>query len=142
MERTPQPVWVWIAALVLIGLACGCVGLAAGGLVGFLIGVERGTLALTPTPTPAVSTGTPWLGVRVSQEADGARILEVFPNSPAERAGLRPGDRIVAFDGEPVNEARPLTEHVRRHRPGDTVRLTVIREGEERTVSVTLGRAP
>ncbi len=133
MNRTPQPVWVWIAALVLIGLACGCVGLAAGGLVGFLIG--RGAPALAPTPIP-------WLGVRVSQEADGARILEVFPNSPAEQAGLRPGDRIVAFDGEPVSAARPLTEHVRRHRPGDTVRLTVIRDGEERTVSVTLGRAP
>ncbi len=140
MDRIPQPVWVWIAALVLIGLACGCVGLATGGLVGFLIG--RGASALTPTPTLEVSAGTPWLGVRVSQEADGARILEVFPNSPAERAGLRPGDRIVAFDGEPVSEAHPLTEYVRRHRPGDTVRLTVIREGEERTVSVTLGRAP
>jgi S1-C subfamily serine protease len=78
----------------------------------------------------------------VTHEADGARVLQVIPNSPAEEAGLRPGDRITAVDGEAVNDRNTLPEVLRRYRPGDTVRLTVIRDGEERTLSVTLGRAP
>lgn len=136
MNGNRRSLWLWITALVLIGLACGCAGLAAGGLVGYLIG--RGSLG--PTPTPSVAT--PWLGIRVAYESDSARILEVLPNSPAEKAGLRSGDRIVAFEGEPVDRTHPLTGYLRRYRPGDTVHLMVLRDGEEHTVSITLGRAP
>lgn len=138
MNGDQRRLWLWILALVLVGLACGCVGLATGGLVGYLIG--RGTGGVSSTPAPA--SATPWLGVVVAHETDGARILQVVPNSPADKAGLRPGDRIVALDGEPVNADHPLPDSIRRHRPGDTVRLTIIREGTEQTVSVTLGRAP
>lgn len=136
MSGDQRRLWLWILALVLVGLACGCVGLAAGGLVGYLIGRDAGGVSSTPSPARA------WLGVRVAYEADGARILEVVPDSPAEEAGLRPGDRIVAIDGEPVDAKHPLPDTLRRYRPGDTVRLTIIREGAEQTVSVTLGRAP
>ncbi|WP_322801694.1 S1C family serine protease [Thermoflexus sp.] len=129
--------WMWIVALILVGLACGCIGLAVGGLVGYLIGRGPGTPAPTRPPS-----GAPWLGVRVIHEADGARVLEVLPGSPAEEAGLRPSDRITAVNGELVNDRHPLPDLLRRYRPGDTVRLTVVRDGEERTVSVTLGRAP
>ncbi len=138
MNGDQRRLWLWILALVLVGLACGCVGLAAGGLVGYLIG--RGDRGVSSTPAP--SSARAWLGVRVAHEADGARILEVVPNSPAAEAGLRPGDRIVAIDGEPVDTNHPLPDVIQRRRPGDTVRLKIIREGEEQTVFVTLGRAP
>ncbi|WP_448595048.1 S1C family serine protease [Thermoflexus hugenholtzii] len=137
MGNSPQDLrnrmWIWIAALILIAVACGCIGLAVGGLAGYLIGRGAG---------PFTSPETPWLGVVVTHDADGARILQVVPNSPAEEAGLRPGDRITAVNGETVNDRHPLPEILRRHRPGETVRLTVIRDGQERTFSVTLGRAP
>ncbi|MFN3929526.1 MAG: S1C family serine protease, partial [Thermoflexus sp.] len=80
--------------------------------------------------------------IRVAYGVDGARILEVLPNSPAAKAGLRPGDRIVAVEGEPVDQAHPLADHLRRYRPGDIVHLTVLRDGEERIVAITLGHAP
>ncbi|MBO9362756.1 MAG: PDZ domain-containing protein [Thermoflexus sp.] len=133
LQERRNRLWIWIAALILIALACGCIGLAVGGLAGYLIG--RG-------PRAPTSAETPRLGVVVTHEADGARVLQVIPNSPAEEAGLRPGDRITAVDGEAVNDRNTLPEVLRRYRPGDTVRLTVIRDGEERTLSVTLGRAP
>jgi len=62
MGNSPQDLrnrmWIWIAALILIAVACGCIGLAVGGLAGYLIGRGAGV----PTP-PGPTSGTPWLGV-------------------------------------------------------------------------------
>jgi S1-C subfamily serine protease len=112
----------------------------------------------------------PWLGVAgadlrpVHREAMGIAVLRgaiidaVAPNGPADRAGLRGatgsveqfgetigigGDVIVMIDDRPVRQFDDLLIHlVRTKRPGDTVQLTVIREGKERTVTVTLGERP
>lgn len=56
------------------------------------------------------------------------------PPSPAARAGLRPGDRVVAFGGTPVADWNDLTAAIGRAEPGQTVRLTVRREGAPRPV--------
>ena len=112
----------------------------------------------------------PWLGVTgtdlrpVHREAMGVEVARgaiidaVTPNGPADRAGLRGstdsveqfgervgigGDIIVAIDDRPVRQFDDLLIHlVRAKRPGDTVRLTVIRDGQEQEVSVTLGERP
>ena len=62
------------------------------------------------------------------------------PPSPAERAGLKAGDRIVAFDGAPVSDWDDLTEAIGRTKPGETVGVVVRRAGtgQEATVPVTL----
>jgi S1-C subfamily serine protease len=66
----------------------------------------------------------------------------VFPGSPADKAGLREGDEIVAIDGQAVNGDRDLAEQILPHMPGDTIKLTVLRGDSTLQVDVTLGTLP
>jgi putative serine protease PepD len=110
-----------------------------------------------------------WLGIEVAPlRGDIARlvrglpdhgllVLRVVPKSPAARAGLVAGsqqvtvegetvpvggDAIVAVDGKPTATSAGLADAVRSHKPGDELRLRVVRRGQTRTVVVALGNAP
>lgn len=69
-------------------------------------------------------------------------VIEVIPDAPAAEAGLQPGDLITTVDGEAVDTARQLTDLIGGKAPGDTVELTVERNGTTRTLTVTLGEHP
>ena len=68
----------------------------------------------------------------------GAEIVEVPSGSPAADAGLEKGDVVVAVDSKPVDDGISLIVAIRSHQPGETIALTVRRDGDERTVRVTL----
>ncbi len=86
----------------------------------------------------------------------GAYVIEVVPGSPADKAGLRGGSRptdieglkaggdlIIAIDGFPVQRFDDLLRYLLNNTsPGDTVELTILRDGEEMTVDLTLGKRP
>ncbi len=73
----------------------------------------------------------------------GAVVVDTVPNGPADRAGIRPGEVIVAFDGTRVTGAGQLGTLIRRHAPGDRVDVEVVApDGSRRTVTVTLGTNP
>ncbi len=57
-------------------------------------------------------------------------VTNVWAGSPAERAGLKPGDRVIAFDGRRVEDATDRARVWLLHNPGDSVRLTVLRPGQ------------
>src|SRR5216683_1265745 len=64
-------------------------------------------------------------------------------DSPARKAGIQPGDVIVAVDGQPVDNTPQLQQRVAFKRPGETVEVTVLRQGgEKKTLTVRLTRAP
>jgi hypothetical protein len=69
----------------------------------------------------------------------GVRVQQVMSGSAAEGAGLLAGDILVAFDGEPVEDLRGYSALLKSKSPGDTVEVTVLREGEENTFTATLG---
>jgi serine protease Do len=68
----------------------------------------------------------------------GALVGDIEPASPAEKAGIRSGDVIVAVDGQDVPHAEDLPRLVARHAPGTQVKLGVVRERQKRDVDVTL----
>ncbi len=101
----------------------------------------------------------PQLAKRLGIDAEaGALVQGVEPDSPAEDEGLDPGDDtinfqgqpdipsdgdvIVAVDGSPLTRTQDLSDVIGGHQEGDKVMLTVVRDGESRRVSITLGRRP
>jgi hypothetical protein len=69
----------------------------------------------------------------------GVRISGVGPGSPAEAAGLRGGDIVVGLGAHEVGDLYDLTDALRAHQPGDTVRVVVLREGRETAFTAVLG---
>lgn len=66
----------------------------------------------------------------------------ILPGSPAEKAGLRERDIITKVSDTPIDENNSLTSVLGRHKVGDKVSLTIIRDGQEQSVDVTLEAAP
>ncbi|WP_433008186.1 S1C family serine protease [Kribbella sp. CA-294648] len=83
----------------------------------------------------------PVIGANVDMQFEGgARVSEVTPGSPAQRAGLRTGDVIIRINNQPVDTAEALIVAIRAHRPGESVRLDFERAGRARQATVTLGQ--
>jgi putative serine protease PepD len=84
-----------------------------------------------------------YLGVSTSEAPprDGALVRQVS-GAPAQRAGLRPGDLIVSFDGRTIASPSDLGQAVLARKPGDTVEVVVQRGGDRETLDVTLGDRP
>jgi membrane-associated protease RseP (regulator of RpoE activity) len=71
-----------------------------------------------------------------------AIVMEVVDGSPAAEAGLQPGDFITTIDGEAVDTAEKVTALIGSKAPGDTVEVTVERNGETVSLTVTLAEHP
>ncbi|ACG79098.1 serine protease HtrA [Phenylobacterium zucineum HLK1] len=75
-------------------------------------------------------------------EQKGAIVADLTPGGPSQRAGLQVGDVVTAINGTAVRSSSELTRQVARAKPGDSLRLDVIREGRRRTVEVRAGTRP
>ena len=71
-------------------------------------------------------------------KAEGALVSDVQPDAPGAKAGLRTGDVITELDGKPVTDAGQLQMIVGQKRPGDTIRLQVMRDSKLTSIPVTL----
>jgi serine protease Do len=72
----------------------------------------------------------------------GAQVVEIRPGGPAEKAGLQPGDVVVAVNGVPVKSSMEMTHEVSKAQAGQTIHLDVFRDGKERTIDVRSGTRP
>jgi putative serine protease PepD len=71
----------------------------------------------------------------------GAQIQELSPGGPAEKSGLKVGDVVIECQGKAIDGAKTLTAAIRSNPAFSVVDLKVLRDGEEITISVTLGDA-
>jgi serine protease Do len=99
--------------------------------------VRRGMLGVTIQNVTADLAAS--LGMN---QARGAIVSGVQPGSPADRAGVRRGDVITAFNGTPVSDNNTLRNAVARTQPGNTATLTVSRDNREQQLRVTLAELP
>ncbi|HTY57331.1 MAG TPA: PDZ domain-containing protein, partial [Bacteroidota bacterium] len=110
--------------------------------------------AQEPGGNAGKTPGRGWLGVaiqdvtpRVAREKNlhvksGALVNGVTDESPAEDAGIKEHDVIVAFNGKTIDESDDLLEAVRAAAPGEKADITVFRGEEKKVVHATLGKAP
>ena len=96
-------------------------------------------------------TGRPYLGItylavedaqtaaQLGVNAYGVYVVEVVKGGPAEKAGLQAGDRIVSVDGTEIASKDDLGTLMQKHTAGDTLSITIARDGQMQTVNVTLG---
>jgi S1-C subfamily serine protease len=71
-----------------------------------------------------------WLGVISYPLREHVVIASVFPGSPSEKAGLRQGDLVLSADGSEIHERKALYDAINKHRPGEHVRLRILRNNE------------
>lgn len=95
-----------------------------------------------------------WLGVQIQpvtediaeslglKDAKGAIVADVTEDSPALAAGVKQGDTILKLDGKDVSDSRDLSRKVAGIKPGDSVPLTVIRDGKTMDLEVKIGTMP
>jgi putative serine protease PepD len=90
-----------------------------------------------------VNSGRPYLGIEIGDTGNGVYVGKVNAGSPADKAGLRVGDVIVALDGKPTVTSDDLGTLLAAHKPGDVVTLKVRRQGgATATLRVRLGEFP
>ena len=87
-----------------------------------------------------VSSGRAYLGVRVATIVGGGVLVSaIVPGGPAAKAGIKPGDVILAVNGKPAPTADVLVSVLADLHPGQKVPVKLLRHGKELTVTVTLG---
>jgi putative serine protease PepD len=96
--------------------------------------VEHGYVGVSLAPS---SEG----GAKIAPQSTSSEPA-IQPNSPAAQAGLQPGDLITAVDGQTITSTGAFIAKVAQDAPGQTITLTVKRDGQTKQIQVTLGKQP
>lgn len=119
--------------------------------IGFAVPINQAK-ALLPELESKGSVSRAWLGVSIQpmtpelarslnvDKARGALVAEVNDKSPAEKAGIKRGDVIVAYDGKNVDESASLPALVASSAVGKTVPVEILRDGKSQTLNVTVAK--
>jgi serine protease DegQ len=95
-----------------------------------------------------------WIGVELQditpeladsfrlKKSSGAIIAGVIRGGPADSAGMRPGDILLAVEGEQVNSTADLLNMISQLQPGQQATLTILRQNQESKLSVQIGKRP
>ncbi len=127
----------------------------SGGSVGIAFAIPADTVkSVVAQLRDKGSVTRGWIGVQIQaltpdladsmglKQTTGALVSEPQPDSPAVKAGIQSGDVITSVDGAAIHDARELARHIGTMAPGASVKLGLIHQGQEKTVTLTLGTLP
>ena len=127
----------------------------SGGSVGIAFAIPADTVnSVVAQLREKGSVTRGWIGVQIQpvtpeiadslglKKAAGALVSEPQADSPAAKAGIASGDVIISVDGASVGDARELARKIGTMAPGTSVKLAMIHDGQEKTVTLTLGTLP
>jgi len=122
-------------------------GFARSGNLGRIAGGAILTVLLVPMAgwgqlEKIDQSARPYLGVAITPAENGVAVREVTPDSPAAKAGLKSGDQIRKVDDTDVKDPDSFLQMVAGKKPGDKLNLHLTRDGQEQTITVTLGERP
>jgi serine protease Do len=95
-----------------------------------------------------------WLGVQIQDitqdvaeyyglsDREGVLVYQVIPDGPASQSGMKNGDVVKAFDGQPIRHSRELIDRVSRAKAGRRIGIDVLREGKRQTLQIEIGERP
>ncbi|MEO6811721.1 MAG: PDZ domain-containing protein, partial [Isosphaeraceae bacterium] len=101
--------------------------------------VDSEKIGTGPAPKPKPSNNS-YLGIDGETREDQVRLIRVIDDSPADKAGLKTGDIITSFAGEPVQSYQDMIDLLHKQKPDDKVTLKIDRAGQKLDVEVALGR--
>lgn len=106
--------------------------------IGFAIAISEAKPIIADLMNNGYVSGRPLVGITVTENRSGLSVYSIAEGSGAENAGIQIGDLIVKADGVAINTSEKLNEIRDKKAPGDTIVLTVIRNGELKDITVTL----
>jgi putative serine protease PepD len=111
--------------------------------VGFAIPIDTAKQVL-PDLRAGKDIKRPYLGVSTTEppSGSGALVAQVVPAGPAQKAGIRTGDRIVSINGRTITSSEQVSQRITQLKPGDKVKIGIRRGGDTRSVTATLGTRP
>ena len=127
--------------------------IAHGQGIGFAIPIDMATRIVAQLKDNGEVTRG-WLGVNIqdlkgdlaeyygAKNSEGVLVTDVVPGNPADKAGIKAKDIITAVDGEKVKTSRELTAKAATLPVGDTTKITVLRDGKEKTFEVKVAKRP
>jgi serine protease Do len=127
----------------------------SGGSIGIAFAIPAETVRTVVPQLKEKGTVTRgWLGVQVQtmtpeianalglKQTEGALVAEAQPDGPAAKAGIAAGDVVVSVDAKPIKTAAELSRRISAGAPGTAATLDVLRQGEEKRMTVALGQLP
>lgn len=114
---------------------------ASGSEIGFAIDIDA-VMDLARQLIADGEVARPFLGIESAPGAAGQRVANLVAGGPAEQAGIEVADVITAVDGHEVDRSSPLLNLLFEHDPGETITVTVERDGEPQQVDVVLNERP
>jgi putative serine protease PepD len=116
---------------------------AGGGNVGVGFAVPANTVQeVVPELSRGETIDRPYLGLTTGAVSSNVEVVDVVSGGPADRAGLRAGDRIVSVDGDPVSQPGDVTGALDGQEPGDSIEIEIERNGATEQIDVELGTRP